>query len=341
MARQNSAPDRESSYSTVRQTVAMASSMYAVPQDTLRHNAYRDDKQDISYRTLITLFGILNLINMAFFSCHHNSVSPRQRLSGVESWVCCYNSVVPTTDIAPYDLAVVDPDAQIDVAALQAAGTKVVAYLSLLEVQPSRWFWHDIVGTDAILFEKTVFDGYFADARSQEWQQTVIDLIIPAILKKGFDGIFLDTIDSAEYLEVLKDGKRYPGMQRATAVLIEAIRIKFPDKILIANRGFAMLPDFEPFIDGLLAESVLSVYNADTEKATVRDSAQYSGYLQMMTEFQRSGGLLLTLDYAINSSPLVQKRLIASAKQHGFVPYLSDPALTAVYHTALELMNGN
>lgn len=291
-------------------------------------------------RLIKNIFTLIIFI-MSFFSCIQNSVSPKQRLQGVQNWVCCYNSYVPSEEIVRYDLAVLDPDAEIDIPLLKASSTKVVGYVSLVEVQPSRWYWDKVVGTDAVLPEKTVYGGFYADVRSQSWQQTVVDTVIPNILHKGFDGIFLDTIDSAEYLQSLKDGEGYEGMQEATVALIEAIRRAFPNIVIIANRGFAMLPDYEPFVDGLLAESVLTEYNPKTEKAALRDPAQYAHYLQLMTNFHRKGGLVLTLDYAINSSFLVQKNILKLSMKYDFIPYLSDPSLNNIYHIALENSYGD
>ena len=39
------------------------------------------------------------------------------------------------------------------------------------------------------------------DVRSDVWRNLLLNDIIPSILKNGYQGIFLDTLDSAEALE--------------------------------------------------------------------------------------------------------------------------------------------
>ncbi|KAA3620102.1 MAG: hypothetical protein DWQ05_05070 [Calditrichaeota bacterium] len=287
----------------------------------------------------IILTGLI--VSMSFLSCVKNIRSPKDRLKEVKSWVCYYGFDVPVSKISKFDLAVLDPDAQTDLATIKQSGTKIFGYLSLAEIHPTRWYWPMVKGTSALLNEQTSFGGFFADIRTAEWQNLITDTVIPAILAKGFDGLFLDTIDSAEYLERHKLEKPVVGAQNAMIELIHAIRKNNPGILIIANRGFSMLPQFASAVDGLLAESVLTEYNANSGLAALRSPAVYREYMKMMHDFQQNGGLVLTLDYTSKSQEYIKKSTFELAEKNGFIPYLSDPSLSTIYYTAQEFAHGN
>ncbi len=297
-------------------------------------------ERNIKTAKRITIFSGL-LITMVFLACSKNIHKPEPRLQTVHNWVCSYNKKIAPAALAPFDLAVLDAAVETDITAIQNKGTRVIGYISLAEIQPFRWYWPLLEGSEAILPQKTAFGGYFIDVRTEKWRTTVLDSIIPAILKRGFDGLFLDTIDTAEYLENLKSGKRLPGAQNAMIGLIRLIRKKFPTKIIIANRGFSMLPQFAPFVDAVLAESVLTEFKAKSGLAALRAKESYAGLLQEMQKFQSAGGLVLSLDYTADSSPFISDSVLKLAAEYHFLPYLSDPKLDKIYYTAPGRENGH
>jgi endo-alpha-1,4-polygalactosaminidase (GH114 family) len=62
------------------------------------------------------------------------------------------------------------------------------------------------------------------DMRSPKWQGILLDIVIPKVLAQGFDGIFLDTIDSAMALAQGKDAAQYKGMREGVLEFLRRVR---------------------------------------------------------------------------------------------------------------------
>lgn len=286
------------------------------------------------------IFLSVMLCVLAFWACNKSLVRPESRLPKISNWLCLYSNTVDPAGLAPFELAVLDADALVDLQSIKNNGTTVVGYVSLAEVQPFRWYWELAQNAGCILPDKTAFGGYFVDVRADSWHRLLLDKILPTIMEKGFDGLFLDTIDTAEFLENRQSGEQLPGARDAMIKLISDIRQAFPNAVIIANRGFSMLPKFSSSVDVVLAESVLTEYKSETGLAALRAPDSYAEILQKLKEFQRNGGLVFTLDYTVNSSPMINNKVMKMAEDLNFVPYLSDPQLNKIYYTALGDQHG-
>ena len=77
-----------------------------------------------------------------------------------------------------------------------------------------------------------------------------------SIVGMGADGVFIDTIDTVDV---------YPSdaFQGAMADLINDAKSDFPTKMFIANRGFAILPDFVASCSHVMFETFISEYDWD------------------------------------------------------------------------------
>ena len=85
------------------------------------------------------------------------------------------------------------------------------------------------------------------DVRNPEWKEIIIQDVIPRILKAGFDGLFLDTIDTAAHLHA-KHPKKYIGIKKAMIELIRDIKEHYPNLFLISNNGFLILEEIAPYL---------------------------------------------------------------------------------------------
>ncbi len=277
---------------------------------------------------------------MVFFSCTRREMTRTNLHSRkINSWVCIYNENASPTDISKFDLAVVDADAHPDLTAIKKTNTILIGYVSLGEVGDYRWYWKHIANKSWILEKNPNWNSNMIDVRAQEWQDWLIDKIIPRILADGFDGLFLDTIDTAEYLEKYHPKHKYPGAQKRMIQLIKAIRKKFPTIYIIANRGFSMLSKIGSAIDGVVAESIFSTIEFnENQNARLRTSDEYNIETKKLLSVKKKCNLLvLTLDYVESENKLNIKNIISTSRQFGFIPYISTAKLDSVYLHTLGL----
>src|SRR5215212_8473026 len=172
--------------------------------------------------------------------------TPRQKIKQIQNYIVYYGSG-RTDDLARYGLAIIQPDTLTsdELANLKAQGTLVVAYLSVGEAEPGReWYSDGRVDPKWLLGKNENWGSYFVDANQQGWQDLMTQLT-GEFLNKGFDGVFLDTVDTVDaYPETL------PGMVQ----LIHKLRAAYPDALLVQNRGFTVIDQVESDLDALMFE---------------------------------------------------------------------------------------
>ncbi len=255
----------------------------------------------------------------------------------LENWVCVYSEHASPDEIRKFDLAVLDSDAHPDLTALRNEGTILLGYVSLAEAGEYRWFWPRLAGKEWLVAKNPNWDSWMIDVRSQEWQQIVLNEIIPRVIGKGFNGLFLDTIDTAEYLEKWHPGEKVPGAQAGLIELVKQIRKKYPHIYLVANRGFSMLDQLGPYLDGLVAESVFTTVDFGEHRTVMRPKNQYeSNLIQLRAARKKFKLLVFTLDYVDAGLERQIPDIIAMARAEGFLPFISTPQLDTVYHYTLE-----
>lgn len=101
------------------------------------------------------------------------------------------------------------------------------------------------------------WSSYYVDANKSLWHDLVLHQYLPSIFAKGYDGVFLDTVDTSAH----------PLFKESTSGMIDlirAIKLNFPDKKLVINRGFHLLQgnanDISAVIDGVMFESYTSTW---------------------------------------------------------------------------------
>ena len=143
-------------------------------------------------------------------------------------WVVYYAAELPPTAFYGFDLVVFESDKHPPLEPLVDRRKKVLGYLSLGEVNESRPYFAEVKGEGLLLMENENWKGsYFVDVRDMRWTRRVIDELVPAILRRGFQGIFIDTLDNPGHLE-RTDAKAYAGMTEAGARLVRTLRRNFP-----------------------------------------------------------------------------------------------------------------
>ncbi len=200
--------------------------------------------------------------------------------------------------MASYEMAIIDPDAhaQADVEQLAEAGTLPIAYVNVGEIETYRSYYSQ-VQPDWILGKNPNWeDHYYIDAREAGWQDLMLHEVIPGIMDKGYEGLFLDMVDTA--MPGLHPETR-PGMVE----LIRRIRETFPDALLIMNHGFFLADEVGPLLDGILAEGVFTRYNFDTRAYERTPVPEQQSKVRILQSFQDEHGVqAFTLNYYAGAS---------------------------------------
>mgnify|MGYP001408016293 CR=1 FL=1 len=257
---------------------------------------------------------------------------PKPAPAGDERWVVVYSEKPKVAEFRDYGLVVLDSVHHPPLRPLLEEKKTVIGYISLGEVEKYRDYYK-AVEAEGILHEKNPNwpDSRYIDVRDVRWTRRVVEDLIPRLLQKGFQGIFIDTLDNPAELE-RRDPVKFKGMTDAAARLVRAIRRHYPGIYIMLNRSYEILPLVDGHIDAVLGESVAT--EIDFEKKSYRraDSKVYRQQVEWLkaAKARRPKLKIYTLDYWPPSDVPGVMRIYAEQRRNGFIPYVSVKDLDRV-----------
>lgn len=257
-------------------------------------------------------------------------------LSHVRKWfiLLAYNPAtfrMSSVKVAEYDMAILDPDHHPPIESFSKK-TRLIAYVSLGEAEEYRSYWSKIKGASWIIGPNENWKGnYYVDVRDPAWRSVILREVIPPIVAKGFKGIFLDTLDTAEYLES-KDPQKYSGSKTAMVSLVSEIHAAYPEILLISNNGFAILDAIGPLLSGMLVEDISMMPDFEKggyKKVPAEDREYKTKILKPLSKKYRLP--VFSIDYAPREDKAARQWCVQEAHKLGFKPYLAEKNLADVY----------
>lgn len=274
------------------------------------------------------IFAISIVLSVAFF------VSAQALEKGSpEKWVVYYGEALPAERFMDYKVIAFDSQNHPPLRPLMNRGKTLLGYLSIGEAENYRRDFKKIQNMGALLEENPDWPGhYIVDVRNKQWVKYLIEVKIPEILHKNFDGLMLDTLDSALYLWE-KDKEKYAGMDEAAIGLLATIRKHYPRIKIMVNRGFHILPEIAPYIDMSLAESIMVNFHTNSNEPQYFDEAVTQEYVDIIKQAQGENPKLrvYSLDYWPPSNVEEVKNIYKKQRARGYVPYV----------TTIDLMQEN
>lgn len=294
--------------------------------------AYRDDPQDFCARALIagtrSLVLDVELDNRFVVNCDTDFPSTT-RLADTLTYTTYYQADGTQIDrLSSLDLAIVQPVLSGDAVLGLGSTTKTAVYLSIGEIGLSNTYWVDgeqVFGQ--VIYDahpewfrarNPYFDSYFADTNAVGWQDFVLDQAAQ-LLARGYDGIFMDTVDTVDV---------YPELIPGMVTLIARLRDENPDAIIIQNRGMNVIPQTGPDVDALMFEVFNTTYNYDLEAYTRTDvdAPGYPEIVRKAVDYRLQGGVVLSQDFGEPGEGFEDLACYARdrARSHLFVPAIAD-----------------
>lgn len=274
-----------------------------------------------------SILGIVQLLFLAVVA-----VSPA--IAGADMpWVVYYGDREPVSAFEPFDLVVLDSDVHPRLQPLLDRGKILLGYLSLGEVAGHRDHFAQVRAEGLLVRENTHWAGsWFVDLRDPRWTSRVVEDLVPAILRQGFHGLFIDTLDNAEDLE-RSDPQTYAGMRDAAVRLVRTIRLHYPDTLIMLNRAYLILPEVATSIDMALGESSYTDYDFATGAYDYCESALYSWQAERLEDARAANPRLelMTLDYWDPEDAAGVARIYARQRARGFAPYVATIALDRIH----------
>lgn len=247
-----------------------------------------------------------------------------------EAFYLDYAFNVPTDIMTSHTRAIVHPEANVDLAAAQAAGTTVYAYLSVGELGKNAPHRAAALALELPLRgQNPIWESDLLDLRDGRWADFLVNTVAKSAVDQGFGGFFLDTLDS---IELNADAAETEAQRSGLIQLITQLKNSYPALPIIVNRGFDTLPALEGIASGLMVESVFAAYDFEGNFYRPTDASITADLLIKMDEAIALGFEVYALDYADPADPvaaLAAAQRILDAGYHAFVstPELEGEAL--------------
>jgi polysaccharide biosynthesis protein PelA len=165
-------------------------------------------------------------------------------------------------------------------------------------------------------------DSVRVDLRDPVWQRYLLREEIPRVMALGFDGLMLDTLDTAAYLEE-KDPVRFSGSRKALRDWLQEVRRSFPRAVLVAN-GTAALVDAAPYVDGFVVEGVFATYDFGKRIYRATTDAERTWKLSQIAQARQVADRpVFTIEYAEVGDVTLSRWASAESSRHGFRPYVA------------------
>jgi endo-alpha-1,4-polygalactosaminidase (GH114 family) len=238
-------------------------------------------------------------------------------------WICYYGS---NSDIAPFKnvpLIVLASETNININKLVLNKQIVLGYLSIGELNPTQDDYEKLKKNLHFLEENKAWKSQMIDIRSSLWKDYLLNIAIPKLVSKGFNGLFLDTLDGPIYLEQ-KEPIKNIGMTKNLVQIIKEIHQKFPRLYIMANRGIEAASDYAPYVNSILAESFFTDYNFTTLKYELKNQVLVKEYLAILDNVKKNYPIkIYSLDYW---NPKDKKGIAYIYKEQykrNFIPYVA------------------
>lgn len=243
-----------------------------------------------------------------------------------------YGNEAPIGSLMAYDWVILQQDqasnARIDL--LAKANTLPVVYISVGEMARSHRLFMDLQ-QNWLIGENPPWSSMVLDLRLPEVRDFLLDELIDPAFERGFQGVFLDTLDS--FLLSPGGEQQTPAFADAQQTLISAIRERHPDSKIILNRGFHLSDSVMKKVDALALESWHNGYNA-ANKTYYQVSDEDRHWLDAQLERwqkARPDMPVIAIDYSADASR--DAELADQLRSDGFVPWVANPELTRLSPT--------
>jgi len=261
-------------------------------------------------------------------ACAHKGRAGGRSLESVRHWWILIGSS-PSLDYVDWrgqardsEMVVLSGDPRIPLTDLPRQTIRL-GYLSVGEADPRRDYWNDVRGAPYLVEPDPSWpENIRVDLRDPRWQAVLLEREIPRLLAMGFDGLMLDTIDTAPYLES-RDGARFGGMREALHELLRTIHQRFAHAPLVAN-GTEALTDAAPYVDGFIVEGVFATY--DFGRRLYRETTDQERTWKLAKIDQAlaiARRPVFTIEYADVGDAALSGWAAAESERRGFRPYVA------------------
>jgi polysaccharide biosynthesis protein PelA len=246
------------------------------------------------------------------------------RLQGVKTFALALGMELDAQSVeqlAAYDLVVIDGEgaSALDVQTLRARGTLVLGYLSVGTIERGRRWYRRLKPYRLELWSD--WGEWYAAVDQSGFRRIMARRIAPGLLKKGFDGLFLDNVDMIESHARQRRGM-YALVRRLSRLAHGQARLLF------AQNGDDVIAPIAAELDGWNREDVTLSYDFENSSYVTVSPDDTAKALETLSRLGGAGVFVTTTDYCGVCDPALTEAALANACGVGAVPFIADIGLS-------------
>jgi hypothetical protein len=247
-----------------------------------------------------------------------------------------YGENPPWSELQAFDTVVVDPDHVPNPNLTKLSHTRLVAYVALGEVQPSRTYAGSIPKS-WLRGDNKDWGSRLIDQAQPEWPQFFTNTVITPLWNKGYRSFFLDTLDS--YHLFAKTPEERAIQEAGMVAVVAAIKLRFPQAKLIFNRGFEILDRTHQHVEAVVAESLFQGYDAGKVSYKAVPDVDRQWLLGQLQRVRNDFHLpVVVIDYVPAAQRQLARETAARISELGFSPWVTTPDLATLGIGSIEVM---
>ena len=230
----------------------------------------------------------------------------RQRVKEAKSYYCYYGAN-KVEELSHYDIAILHTPAATrqSVQRLKDVGVVTIGYITVGEDHTVRKgdglgpggsaSWYFDKDNDGAPDRNGIWNSYYANPNNPAWRADRVEEARRLIEDVGFDGIFLDTLDTVQL---------YPGTDEGMIQLVRDFRDRFPEAPIVLNQGYSLLPRLAPICDAMMLESFTTTFDFASQQYVVNYPSSMDAHLRRVNQeilpvIKEHPLRVLILDYAL------------------------------------------
>ena len=240
------------------------------------------------------------------------------RLAGVRTFALALGDGAADRDLSGYDLVVVDGGTPARrVKELRANGSLVLGYLDVGTIEPYR-SWYAAAKPYRLDYWPD-WGEWYADVSKPGFRDLIAKRVAPAILRRGFNGLFLDNVDMIE---------THPRQKAGMLSLVR--RLAARPGYTFAQNGDDVIGPFLPYLDGWNREDVTRTYDFDHKRYVAVSRADHADAIAALRRIGRRVRVVTATDYVASGDTSAAREATAAACAAGALSYVSDIDLKRV-----------
>jgi hypothetical protein len=230
--------------------------------------------------------------------------------------------------ILVHDLCILNPAADdVPLAQGRALGHTHLAYVSTVEVTAGTPAAQKAASRKIPVVGSPGRGGSpVLDVTRPAWQDWLVEDMVRPAIEKGYDGVYLDTLDSVARIVAQKPSLA-PACQKALVSAVERIHRQFPGKRIVLNQAFRLADEVSGMIDGVLVEGVYQTWLPEkkTYTATAIQTTEY--LLSHISRIKAKKLPIFVVDYVAPAEVTLAQGTARRIRAQGCVPFITTPVM--------------